>query len=77
MELPAPPESHEVSIAVSRRPAHRASTSIRALGGEVAYLMGRIGLVIALLMVAIVLMVAAIVAAGWIFVTIIQGYVGT
>jgi hypothetical protein len=62
---------------MSRSPRHRATTTLRDLRGEVVYLMGRIGLVVLLLIVAIVLMVGAIVLAGWIFVVIIQGYVGS
>jgi hypothetical protein len=48
---------------------------VRDAAGEVRYLMGRIGLIVLLLMTAIVLMVAAIVGAGFLFVFFIERYV--
>jgi hypothetical protein len=77
MELPAPPESSEVSIAVHRAPKHRTTTPFRDFWAQVAYLMGRIGLIVLLMMTAIILMVASIVAATWLFVVIMKEYVGT
>lgn len=45
--------------------------------GEFRYLLGRVGMVVLLLLVSILLFVAGLVIGGWLFVLLIQGYVGS
>jgi hypothetical protein len=75
MELPAPPESSEVSIAVYRRPRHRTSTPIRDFWSEVRYLVGRIAMVVLLLLVAITLTVGGVALIGYLFIVLLRHYV--
>ena len=58
---------------MSRAPKHRAS-SLRGFWGEVSYLLGRIGLILLLVMVAILFIVAALVGVGYAFVYFIERY---
>jgi hypothetical protein len=59
------------------QPKHRAPPTLQGFFSEVRYLVGRIAMVVLLLLVAIVLIVVTVAVAGWLFVVIIQGYVGS